>query len=39
VGTTGCGGWAIILNKSGDVSVAKRCDGSVFETGYYIPAK
>ena len=39
MGIGGCGGVAVTIKKEGDIAIVKRCEGTVFETGYYLPVK
>jgi len=39
LGHSGCGGWALVISNTDEVLFIKRCDKSIFFTGFYMPIK
>jgi len=39
VGHSGCGGWALVISDTDEVLFIKRCDKSLFYTGFNMPIK
>jgi len=39
LGHSGCGGWGLVVSDSDEILFIKRCDKTIFQTGFYMPIK